>query len=146
MEWYVYVVIALLALGAEAALWQLVDRIRKKKNKPDVSSNLPPLSKQEKISLLKYAELDGCENVERLFFSKDETQRILFLKRKDHFSVRTESLELFDDEEIFYATAYGVWVDTTDLAYVYDCMETALKEWRNELRHYREETPPRSNA
>lgn len=146
MEWYVYVVIALLALGLEAVIWKLVDWIQAQKNKPDLPPSLPPLSKEEKISLLKYGGLDDCKDIERLFFGKNETQRILFLKHKDHFTVQTEALELFDDEEVFYATDYGVWVDTTEFAYVYDSLETALKEWKNKLQLYREETPPRSDA
>ena len=149
MEWYIWVIIAISALLLEAGIWWLIDTIslaREKKKEFEKEKSLPHLSREEKIALLKYDWLEqDSKNLLRLYYNADQTKRIIFLRHKDYVTVIKEKLCLFDEEELYWASCYGIWEGDGDgFSHVYDSEETALKEWQKEMEWdgYQEEPLP----
>ncbi len=147
MKWYLYVIISVLALILGAGIERIIDFFlsRRAKNAEwQKERQLPVISEEEKIALLKYNGLEReIAILLRLYYSENGCKRILFYRHKEHITVFRERLTLFNEEELCYSDCYGVWTDDGDGFYhIYDDEETAWKEWEKELSAYREEPLP----
>lgn len=149
MEWYVWGAVIIIAALLEAGILWFFDKysdIRAEKKQARKERTLPALSREEKTDLLKYAGLKRDEkNLIRLYYNANATERLFLLRHKAHITVIKEKLTIFDEEELDYASCYGIWEDDGDgFLHVYDSEETALKEWQKEIERngYREEPLP----
>ena len=82
------------------------------------------------------------EKLLHLYYNKDETKRLLFFRHKDYITAVKERLNIFDEEDLEFASCYGFWEEDDDYHHIYDSLETALNEWQRELTHYKEEPLP----
>ena len=150
MEWYIWVIIAILAICFAVGLLYCLTKARnaRAKKKSEKINSLPEIPIKKRIELLKYDGLKLSEGVlSRLYFSYGEshTQRLLLIKYDDHFKIIKEWLVLWDEDELPYFDLYGEWIRKGDgFLHVYDSEETALKEWHKEIERdgYQEEPLP----
>lgn len=151
MEWYHWLIIIILAIFLELVgdwLREKIDNISDyKKQEHKIANPLPDIPIEERIAQVKYDSLKWYRiSLFKLYYSKDDTNRLLFLKHKDHVTVIKQRLDLFDEEELAdgICTTYGVWFEVDSFQHFYDSEETALKEWQKEIERdgYQEDPLP----
>lgn len=99
---------------------------------------LPYLEYEEKIRLLKYSGLSN--NTVHLYFSKDFMRRIeIYINNWGSYSYSIERLEIFEEDELYWASAYGFWESIDSNNSYFENINSLMDEIKNELKDFEDD-------
>lgn len=116
----------------------MVDYIGCKSDNYKHHKRLPDLEYEEKLKQLKYNGL--LDKTVHLYFSKDCMKRIeIYINNSGSYSYSIERLEIFSEEELYWASTYGFWESINSNNSYFENINSLMDEIKNELKYFEED-------